>query len=135
MDPITAAIMAVLPALASDVVKASVKDAYDGLKAIIRRKCAPVATAVEAVEANPKSKGQVAVLAEHVADTKATADADIMQALAKLLDEMKKEGIGGKAPGSINVDISGGTVQGVVGAQSVSVGSMSFGAPPKDGKS
>jgi disulfide oxidoreductase YuzD len=135
MDPITAAIMAVVPALASDVVKASVKDAYEGLKEIIRRKYAPVATAVEAVEANPKSKGQVAVLAEHVADTKATTDADIMQALAKLLDEMKKAGIGGKATGDINIDISGGTVQGVVGAQSVSIGSMSFGAPPKDGKS
>ena len=37
MDPITAAMMAVLPALAGDTVKAAVQDAYDGLKAVIRR--------------------------------------------------------------------------------------------------
>ncbi len=30
MDPITSAILAVLPALASDVVKSGVKDAYEG---------------------------------------------------------------------------------------------------------
>jgi uncharacterized protein (DUF885 family) len=132
MDPITDAIMAVLPALASDVLKSSVKDAYEGLKEIIRRKCEPVAKAVEAVEANPKSKGQVAVLAENVAETNATGDAEIMRALAKLVDELKKEGVGGKA--GIDINISGGTVQGIVGAQSVSVGSMSFGAPLKESK-
>ena len=44
MDPITAAILAVLPALASDVVKAGVKDAYDGPKAVIRRKWGENAT-------------------------------------------------------------------------------------------
>jgi hypothetical protein len=38
MDPITAAIVAVLPSLASDLVKSSIKDAYEGLKAIINRK-------------------------------------------------------------------------------------------------
>jgi hypothetical protein len=32
MDPITTAILAALPALASDVVKSGVKDAYEGLK-------------------------------------------------------------------------------------------------------
>jgi hypothetical protein len=38
MDPITTAIVAALPAMASDLVKSSVKDTYDGLKAVIRRK-------------------------------------------------------------------------------------------------
>jgi hypothetical protein len=102
MDPITMAIVAVLPTLASDLVKSSVKDAYAGLKAIIRRKwgdASPVAKAVDALEASPKSKGQAAVLAEHVAAVNATADAAVMQALARLVDELKKEGIGGTAVG------------------------------------
>src|SRR5205085_5853440 len=67
MDPITAAIMAVLPALASDAVKTGVKDAYDGLKAVIRRKwgeSAPIAKAIAAVEEDPTSKAQAAVLEE-----------------------------------------------------------------------
>jgi hypothetical protein len=38
MDPITTAILAVLPTLASDLIKSSVKSAYEGLKAVIKRK-------------------------------------------------------------------------------------------------
>jgi hypothetical protein len=133
MDPITTAILAVLPALASDLVKSSVKDAYAGLKAIIRRKwgdASPVAKSVDALEANPKSKGQAEVLAEHVAAINATADAEVMQALAKLVEQLKKEGIGGTDVAPIAVNISGGTVQGVVGAQKVSIDTINFGAPP-----
>ena len=37
MDPITTTIVATLPALASDLVKSSLKDAYEGLKSVIRR--------------------------------------------------------------------------------------------------
>jgi hypothetical protein len=40
MDPITATILAVLPAVASEMAKSTVKDAYEGLKAVIRRKWA-----------------------------------------------------------------------------------------------
>jgi hypothetical protein len=137
MAPLTTAIVAVLPALASDLVKSSVKDAYAGLKAIICRKwgdASPVAKAVDALEASPKSKGQAAVLAEHVAALNATADAEVMQALAKLVDELKTEGIGGTAVARIAINISGGNVQGVIGAENVSIGSMNFGAPPTGGK-
>src|SRR5215475_5576142 len=84
MDPITAAIMAVLPALASDVVKEGVKDAYDGLKAVIKRKwgeSAPISKAIAAVEEDPKSKAQAAVLEEKVEAVKAHEDADVLQAL------------------------------------------------------
>ena len=38
MDPITTAILAVLQVIGSEVIKSSVKDAYDGLKAVIRGK-------------------------------------------------------------------------------------------------
>jgi disulfide oxidoreductase YuzD len=99
MDPITTAIVATLPALASDMVKSTVKDAYDGLKAVIRRKwgeASPVAKAVDALEANPKSQGQAAVLAESVAEAKADKDAGVMEALSKLVDELKSAARGSR---------------------------------------
>ncbi len=138
MDPITTAIVAVLPALASDLLKSSAKDAYEGLKAVIRRKwgdASPLAKSVDALEASPKSKDHATVLAENVAKANATADTEVMQALAKLVDALKEGGIGGEAIARIAINITGGTVQGIVGAENVSIGSMSFGAPPKDGKS
>jgi hypothetical protein len=137
MDPITTAIVSALPALASGLVKSSVNDAYAGLKSIIRRKwgdASPVAKSVDALEANPKSKGKAEVLAEHVAEVNATGDAEVMEALAKLIDELKKEGIGGTDVAQIAVNVSGGTIQGVVGAQSVSIETINFGAPPKGEK-
>ena len=137
MDPITTAILAVLPALASDVVKTGVKDAYDGLKAVIRRKWgdnAPISKAISAIEEDPKSKAQAAVLEEKVGSVKATGDAEVAQALHQLVEQMKTHGIGGEAVARIAINISGGTVQGVVGAENVSIGSMSFGVPPKGGK-
>jgi disulfide oxidoreductase YuzD len=138
VDPITTAILATLPGLASDMVKTSVKDAYEGLKAVIRRKwgdSSPMAGAVDALEANPKSKGQAAVLSENVAAANAMADTDVMQALGKLVDELKKEGVGGKAVEGIGINITGGSVQGVVGAENVSIGSMNFGMSREQRKS
>jgi hypothetical protein len=133
MDPITTAIVATLPALASDLIKSSVKDAYAALKAIIRRKwgdASPVAKSIDALEASPKSGAQAEAVAQHIAAVNATADAEVMKALAKLIDELKKEGIGGEAITRIGVNISGGSVQGIVGAENVSIGSVTFGAPP-----
>jgi disulfide oxidoreductase YuzD len=138
MDPITTAILATIPALASDLLKSSAKDAYEGLKAVIHRKwggTSPIAKSVDALEAKPKSTEQATALAENVAKANATADSEVMQALSKLVDELKKDGIGGKAVARIAINITGGTVQGVVGAENVSIGSMSFGAPPRRGKS
>ena len=137
MDPITTAIVAALPVLASDMMKASIKDAYEGLKAVIRKKwgeASSTAKAVEALESNPSSKGQAAVLAENIAATNATADAELMHALAKLVDVLKKEGLGGKPIAAITINITGGTQQGIVGGEHVQVGSMSFGAPPASEK-
>jgi hypothetical protein len=137
MDPITTAIVAVLPALASGLVESGVKDAYEGLKDIIRRKwgdASPVAKSVDALEANPKSKGQAAVLAENVESVHATAEAEVMQALAKLVDELKRAKIGGEAVAQMAVNISGGYV-GVGVGQNISVGTMNVGAPPSGGKS
>jgi hypothetical protein len=134
MDPITAAILAVLPALASDMVKSTVKDAYEGLKAVIRRnwgEAGPISKAISALEADPQSKAQSAVLEEKVGAVKATEDAEVVQALRQLVEQMKTHGIGGETVARIQFNMSGGVVQGVAGAENVQIGSMTFGVPPK----
>jgi len=134
MDPITAAILAVLPALASNMVQSTVKDNYEGLKAVIRRKwgdTSPISKAISAIEEDPKSKAQAAVLEEKVSAVKATEDAEVVQALRQLVEQMKTHGIGGEAVARIQFNMSGGVVQGVAGAENVQIGSMTFGAPPK----
>ena len=134
MEPITVAIMAVLPALGANLVESSVKDAYAALKAVILRKWgagAPVVKAIAAIEADPESKAQVGVLDEKLRAVQAGADADVAQALKRLVDEMKAQGIGGDSLAKIQVNITGGAFQGVAGAQNIQVGAMNFGAPPK----
>jgi hypothetical protein len=134
MDPITTAILAVLPALASDVVKSGVKDAYEGLKAVIGRKwgdAAPISKAIAAIEADANSKAQAAVLEEKVAATKATDDAEVAQALHQLVEQMKSHNVGGEAVARIQFNMTGGVVQGVAAAEHVQIGTMTFGAPPK----
>ena len=134
MDPITTAILAVLPALASDMVQSGVKDAYEGLKAVIRRKwgdAAPISKAIAAIEEDPNSKAQAAVLEEKVGAVKAAEDAEVAQALRQLVEQMKSHGVGGEAVARIQFNMTGGVVQGVAGAENVQIGSMNFGAPPK----
>jgi len=134
MDPITTTILAVLGAIGSEVVKSGAKDAYESLKAVIRRKwgeAAPISKAISAIEEDPSSKAQAAVLEETVAAVKATDDAEVTQALRQLVEQMKTHGIGGEAVAGIQFNMSGGVVQGVAGAENVQIGSMTFGAPPK----
>jgi disulfide oxidoreductase YuzD len=93
MDPITTAIVAALPALAADMVKSSVKDAYEGLKAVIRRKWGeadPAVRAVDALESDPTSEGHTVILQERITAAKATEDVEIMQAAAKLIAKLRQ---------------------------------------------
>ncbi|MGO1077256.1 hypothetical protein [Inquilinus sp. CA228] len=134
MDPITTAILAILPALASDMIQSGVKDAYEALKAVIRRKwgdAAPVSEAITAIEEDPTSKAQAAVLEEKVAAANVAEDPDVLEALRQLVEQMKAHGVDGEAVARIQFSMSGGVVQGVAGAQNVQIGSMTFGAPPK----
>jgi len=134
MDPITTTILAALGVMGSEVIKSGVKDAYDNLKAVIRRKWgenAPISKAITAIEEDPQSKAQAAVLEEKVAAVKAIADAEVAQALQKLVQQLKTEGIGGAAVARIQFNMSGGVVQGVAAAENVQIGSMTFGAPAK----
>jgi hypothetical protein len=134
MDPITTTILAVLEAIGSEVVKSGVKDAYESLKGVIRRKwgeAAPISKAISAIEEDPKSKAQAAVLEEKVAAVKATDDPEVAQALRQLIEQMKMHGIGSEAIAKIQFNMSGGVVQGVAGAENVHIGSMTFGSSPK----
>ena len=133
MDPITTTILAVLRTIGSEMAKSGVKDAYEGLKAVTRRKwgeTAPISTAISAIEEDP-SKAQAAVLEEKVSAVRATDDAEMTKALHQLVEQMKAHGIGGEAVARIQFNMSGGVVQGVAGAENVHIGSMTFGAPPK----
>jgi hypothetical protein len=134
MESITAAIVAALPALATDAVKSAVKDAYEGLKAVIRRKwgdAAPVTRAISALEEDPKSKTQVAVVEEKIKAAKAADDPEVALALHKLVEQLKAHGMGGETIANIQFNMSGGGVQGLAGVGSANIGSMTFGALPK----
>jgi hypothetical protein len=134
MDPITTTILAALGVMGSEVIKSGVKDAYENLKAVIRRKwgeSAPISKAITALEGDPQSKAQAAVLEEKVGQVKATDDAEVAQALHKLVERMKTDGVGSEAMTKIRFTMSGGLVQGVAAAENVQIGSMTFSAPPK----
>ena len=134
MDPITTTILAALGVMGSEVIKSGVKDAYENLKAVIHRKwgeAAPISKAISAIEEDPTSKAQAAVLGEKVAAVKATDDAEVAHALGQLVEQMKAHGIGGEAVARIQFNMSGGVVQGGAGAENVQIGSRTFGAPPK----
>ena len=130
VDPITTAIMAVLPGLASDTLKDAVKSAYEGLKAVIRRKwgeTAPISKAIKAVEDDPASKAQAGVLAEKVEAAKANEDADVMKALQELVTVLKAHDLGGEAVARIQLNITGGTQTGIIGAGSVTASNLTIG--------
>ena len=138
MDPITTAVIASLPALASDVVKSSLKDAYEVLKAVIRRRwgdASPVARAVDALEGDPTSKDHAGALEQKIADVRATEDPEVMKALAKLVASLERAGIGGSAITQVNLSVQGGNLQGVIGAQQVTIATLSFGAQPNNSES
>ena len=136
MDPITSAIVAALPALASDMVSSAVKDAYAGLKSLIAKKfgaTSAVAKSVEDLEAHPKSQGRAKVLSEEVDKTDASFDAEILAAVNKLVEALSNAGQATRRGAKIDVRISGGQV-GVAGARNVTVGSMNVGGRDTSGK-
>lgn len=131
MDPITNAILAVLPGLASDTLTSAIKDAYNGLKAVIKRKWgenAHITKALDDLESDPSSKGRTAVLAEKVEQTKADQDPDVLEALKGLMAQLEAHGVK-EAGTSVQFTMTGGTVQGVAGAGKVTIGTQTFDTP------
>jgi hypothetical protein len=111
----------------------AVKSAYEGLKAIIHRKWgadAPISSAINAVEKDPQSKAQAAVLEEKVAGVQATQDTEVLRALHQLVEQLKASGAS-NAVSHIQFNMSGGLVQGVAGSSDVHITTMNFNAPPK----
>lgn len=134
LHPIAAAIVSALVTLESELVLASVKDAYDGLKSILIRKLgstSDVLKSVSGLEANPKSKGQAMVLSECAVEAHLENDTDIAAAISKLLEELERE----KAATTgvrIETTMSGG-MAGVLGAQNVVIHTMYVGtAKPEE---
>ena len=73
------------------------------------------------------------VLSEHVFEAKAETDADIMKAVSTLVEALKNDKTVGTSSVNIHATMTGG-VAGVVGAQSVSAGTMNIGVPQPDKK-
>jgi ribosomal protein L9 len=88
MDVIITAIIAALGKLSETVVK----DGYEALKSVIRRKFGKdsnLSDAVEKLEKNPTSTGRKATLKEELATAKADQDAEVTQAAQDLLEKIK----------------------------------------------
>jgi ABC-type multidrug transport system fused ATPase/permease subunit len=88
-------------------VRQVVKDAYDGLKSLIRRKWggdSAVSKSVDAIEAKPESKGLAIDLADEVAKAGAAKDGEVLRALAALTGALAK--ISAEKPPAKSVTIS-----------------------------
>lgn len=135
MDPITVAVLAALPALASGLVK----DAYEGLKTVIRRKWGetdPLSKAVKALEEDPTSNAQAGVLAEKVKAAQADKDPDVVQALNHLVERLKDQSMTIPHAGTnVQLTMSGGIIEGVGAAGYVYLGNMMNNAQPGRDKS
>lgn len=93
MEPITTALVAALGKLAEP----AVRDAYDGFKALLRRKFGaqhPVLEAVDNLEQKPESAGRRETLHEEVSGATAVADAELVAAAQHLLERVQQVGGG-----------------------------------------
>ena len=96
MEPISAAIVTALVAGVTggvgEVSKKLIVDAYNGLKAALRKKCgadSKVVEAVEKLEKKPESLEQQQTLREEVEAAKVTDDTDLKQLAVALLKKLK----------------------------------------------
>jgi hypothetical protein len=87
-----------------------------------------VARAVDALEGDPSSKDHAGALEQKIADVRATEDPEVMKALAKLVASLERAGIGGSAITQVNLSVQGGNLQGVIGAQQVTIATLSTGS-------
>ncbi len=95
--PILVAVVGALAKLAEPVVK----DAYEALKALFKRKTGDqslVVKAVENLEADPSSKGRKLTLEEDLAKAGLDRDEEVLRAAQALLEKL-----GGHAAGGVTV--------------------------------
>jgi hypothetical protein len=103
MDPVTVAIVAAVTAgaakSAGQVAEQVLVDAYEGLKALLRRKFGDQSRVVRAVgdlEEEPESDAYKAVLKEQVGKTGAAEDPDVRKAAEALLAQVQQRPGGGQ---------------------------------------
>jgi hypothetical protein len=86
MDPVSATIVAALGKLAEP----AVKDAYEGLKGVLKRKFAAkkVIPAIEELETTPHSEGRRQVLAEELNACRAEDDSEVVAAVQLLQQKL-----------------------------------------------
>lgn len=104
MDPITAIVTALALGAASglkDTAAKVITDAYSALKTVIQNKYNKVN--LSQLEQNPKSKARQGVVAEDLANTAISADADVLEKAKQLLDLIKTHAPGEAA--AIGVDL------------------------------
>jgi hypothetical protein len=135
MDPITGAILAALAAGVvtgvTEVGKKLLVDAYDALKAAIKKKFGPdskIAQAVAKVEEEPDYEPNQADLAGRVEQTQAAQDPELVKLAQALLDALKDTDAGQQAISKYNVQDS---QAGVIGDRAHVEGGVHFGAPKK----
>jgi hypothetical protein len=90
MDPITATIVAALGKLAEP----AIKDAYEKLKEVLKRKFAAkkVLPAIEELETTPQSEGRRQVLAEELTAIRAEDDSEVAAAVQLLQQKLGFQG-------------------------------------------
>jgi disulfide oxidoreductase YuzD len=120
MDPISliiAALGAGAIAAAEDTAEKGVKDAYDGLKALIKKKFADKgkeddSSIVDKHEKKPDSKAVKALLEEELIDVEVDKDSEILKVAEEI---MKKEDPQGAIAGKYNMNVAGDMKIGIQG--------------------
>ncbi|MEA5509546.1 hypothetical protein VB715_07200 [Crocosphaera sp. UHCC 0190] len=112
MDPVSI-ILSALVAGGAKTAGDVAQDAYNGLKALIKRKFesqgkSDSATILDKYEQKPEKTK--ALLEDELTEVGADQDEEIIKAAQKLLEQLKPQEA---AEGKFNVKISGGTVQGL----------------------
>ena len=93
MEPVTTSIVTALVAGAVAGLKPTVsqviKDGYEGLKALIKRKYSQVS--IDQLEAEPTSKARRAVVEEDLQKTDAEKDPELLEQVKALLDAIQRQ--------------------------------------------
>jgi hypothetical protein len=115
MEPISlilAALVAGATAATKDTADVAVKDAYDGLKALIKKKFEKDALGQAMVEAKPEDiKQSEALLRNKITEAGIDQDVEILKAAAEIL---KKEDPQGAKIGKYSINVQG-DIKGIVG--------------------
>lgn len=136
MDPtvglITGAIAAGAAAAFKDTAGQAVKDAYNGMKELIKGKFGKeceLADAVEKLEKKPDSKGRMETLTEEVAAAEADKDEGIISAAQALAEALKNSPEGKNLIAKYQLDIKNSQV-GSIGDNASIAGGIHFGSKP-----